>query len=314
MTSIKELKAGDSNVTINCLINRAIVGKTNGANRTNYITLTLQDSSGTLDAKLWSASDEQISTFVAGTVVKVSGDVIRYNLDRQMKIAKIAFISNDEAEAVKYVESAPEDAGILVDFIKDYIATIKNENLHKLVSVLFEENEDQLRIYPAASKNHHEYASGLVYHTVTMLKIARSLLDIYPELSGDLLYSGIILHDLGKIIELSGPIVPQYTTEGRLVGHISITNAMIKSKADQLGIEGEEVYLLQHMILSHHGKQEFGSPVLPQFREAEIISLIDNIDARMVMMNKALDSVEEGEFTKRVFSLENRSMYKPKIK
>ena len=118
---------------------------------------------------------------------------------------------------------------------------------------------------------------------------------------------------IGKTIELSGPVVPEYTLEGKLLGHISISNAMIKETADKLHIEGEEVTLLQHMILAHHGKNEYGSPVLPQIKEAEILYLIDNIDARMAMMDKALETVEYGKFTKRVFSLENRALYKPKM-
>ena len=177
----------------------------------------------------------------------------------------------------------------------------------------FEENIEKLSYYPAASKNHHEYVSGLAYHTYGMLKVAESFCTLYPTLNKDLLYSGITLHDLGKTIELSGPVVPEYTLEGKLLGHISISNAMIKETADKLHIEGEEVTLLQHMILAHHGKNEYGSPVLPQIKEAEILYLIDNIDARMAMMDKALETVEYGKFTKRVFSLENRALYKPKM-
>ena len=177
----------------------------------------------------------------------------------------------------------------------------------------FEENIEKLSYYPAASKNHHEYVSGLAYHTYGMLKVAESFCTLYPTLNKDLLYSGITLHDLGKTIELSGPVVPEYTLEGKLLGHISISNAMIKETANKLHIEGEEVTLLQHMILAHHGKNEYGSPVLPQIKEAEILYLIDNIDARMAMMDKALETVEYGKFTKRVFSLENRALYKPKM-
>ena len=176
-----------------------------------------------------------------------------------------------------------------------------------------EENIEKLSYYPAASKNHHEYVSGLAYHTYGMLKVAESFCTLYPSLNKDLLYSGITLHDLGKTVELSGPVVPEYTLEGKLLGHISISNAMIKETANKLHIEGEEVTLLQHMILAHHGKNEYGSPVLPQIKEAEILYLIDNIDARMAMMDKALETVEYGKFTKRVFSLENRALYKPKM-
>ena len=136
--------------------------------------------------------------------------------------------------------------------------------------------------------------------------------DIYTSLDQDLLISGIILHDIGKIQELSGPIAPVYTLEGNLLGHISIGAELVKRKADELGFKGEKVTLLIHMILSHHGAKEYGSPVLPMIKEAEILSLIDNIDARMNMFEKALAETEEGEYTKRIFALENRNIYKPK--
>ena len=114
-------------------------------------------------------------------------------------------------------------------------------------------------------------------------------------------------------MELSGPVVPTYTFEGQMLGHISIAQSMVYAAAQELNIEGEEVTLLQHMILSHHGKNEYGSPVLPQIREAEMLHLIDNMDARMNMFNKALETIEPGETSKRVFSLENRTVYKPKM-
>ena len=287
MNKIASLKPGDDGVLIEALINHVVSGKTNGAHRSTYLSMTLQDDTGSIDAKLWNASEEQVQTLVKGSVVQIKGDVIKYNEDRQMKIVKIYLASQDDKE--------------------------RNLKLHQLVKTLFEENIEKLSYYPAASKNHHEYVSGLAYHTYGMLKVAESFCTLYPTLNKDLLYSGITLHDLGKTIELSGPVVPEYTLEGKLLGHISISNAMIKETADKLHIEGEEVTLLQHMILAHHGKNEYGSPVLPQIKEAEILYLIDNIDARMAMMDKALETVEYGKFTKRVFSLENRALYKPKM-
>ena len=146
-----------------------------------------------------------------------------------------------------------------------------------------------------------------------MLRIANAICELYPSLNKDLLFSGITLHDLGKTIELSGPVVPEYTVEGKLLGHISISQAIIKETADEMHISGEEVVLLQHMILAHHGKNEYGSPVLPQIKEAEVLYLIDNMDARINMLDKALETVEPGSFSKRVFALENRAFYKPKI-
>jgi 3'-5' exoribonuclease len=119
------------------------------------------------------------------------------------------------------------------------------------------------------------------------------------------------MHDIGKTIELSGPILPKYTMAGKLLGHISIINAEINKVCEQLGVNGETSVLLQHMVLSHHGKHEFGSPVLPMIREAELLYFIDNIDSKMYIIDKALDQIEEGEFTGRQFALEDRCLYKP---
>ena len=144
-----------------------------------------------------------------------------------------------------------------------------------------------------------------------MLRTAEALCDIYPSLNRSLLYSGIILHDIGKVKELSGPIGTTYTTEGNLIGHIVIAVEEISMIAAELEIEGEEVLLLKHLILSHHGKLEYGSPKVPMLKEAEILHFIDNIDARMMMMDKHLDNTDKGKFTDRIFPLENRNLYNP---
>ena len=248
-----------------------------------------------------------------GWGLQVIGDVIKYNEDRLMKIIKIVVASTEPQEQVKFLKSAPQTGEELVKEIYTFIERINNLKLNQLVKALFNEHVEKLTIYPAASKNHHEYVSGLAYHTCSMLRIADALARLYPSLNRDLLFAGITLHDLGKTVELSGPVVPEYTIEGKLLGHISISQAMIKEMADKMNIEGEEVTLLQHIILSHHGKNEFGSPILPQIKEAEVIYLIDNMDARINMLDKALETVEPGGFSKRVFALENRAFYKPKM-
>ena len=138
--------------------------------------------------------------------------------------------------------------------------------------------QDKFFTYPAASSHHHNFASGLSYHVLTMLEIAKSLCNIYPLLNRSLLYSSIILHDLGK--GNYGPVATTYTVEGNLLGHISIASDEVAEAAKELGIDGEEVMLLRHMILAHHGKMEFGSPKLPHLKEAEILFFIDNIDAK----------------------------------
>ncbi|MFQ9073450.1 MAG: OB-fold nucleic acid binding domain-containing protein [Faecalibacillus faecis] len=202
--------------------------------------MTLQDDTGSIDAKLWNASEEQVQTLVKGSVVQIKGDVIKYNEDRQMKIVKIHTGTQDDKERIRFLKQAPLDGQFMIHEIKKFIDQIDNLKLHQLVKTLFEENIEKLSYYPAASKNHHEYVSGLAYHTYGMLKVAESFCTLYPSLNKDLLYSGITLHDLGKTVELSGPVVPEYTLEGKLLGHISISNAMIKETADKLHIEGEK--------------------------------------------------------------------------
>jgi len=313
MIKIKDMKCGSDNVEFTAMISHVTIGKTNGANKTNYLSIVFQDDTGSIDAKLWNATDEYIRELVVGSVVRGKGDIIKYSDNRQMKIVSIDNISYQESQQIEFLAKAPLDSKDMIKQLKGYVRNISNLKLYTLTNYLFEKHFEKFMIYPAASKNHHDFVSGLAYHTLSMLKIADALIQTYKELNADLMYSGILLHDLGKIVELSGVAVPTYTLEGKLLGHISIGQAMIKEAASELNIEGEEVILLQHLVLSHHGKNEFGSPVLPQIREAEMIYLIDNIDARMNMFDKALDQVEAGDYSKRIFALENRSIYKPKM-
>ena len=313
MIKIKEMKCGDDNVEFTALISHVTSGKTNGANKSNYLSIVFQDETGTIDAKLWNASQEQMNSLTLGAVVRGKGDIIKYSDDRQMKIVSIDNISYQESQQVQFLSKAPMSSELMMNEIMDYVKCISNLKLYTLTKYLFENSMEKLEIYPAASRNHHEFVSGLAYHTLSMLRIAKSLITIYPQLNADLIYAGIILHDLGKTVELSGPVVPKYTLEGKLLGHISIAQAMVLEASKTLNIEGDEGLLLQHMILSHHGKNEYGSPVLPQIREAEIVYLIDNIDARINMFDKALENVELGDYSKRIYALENRTIYKPKM-
>lgn len=313
MIKIKDMNCGDDNVEFTAMISHVTTGKTNGANKSNYLSIIFQDETGTIDAKLWNASQEYMKKLTVGAVVRGKGDIIKYSDDRQMKIVSIEDVSFQESQQVHFLAKAPLDSQSMIKALMDYVKKISNMKLYTLTKYIFEKHIEKIEIYPAASRNHHEYVSGLAYHTLSMLKVAEGIMKVYPELNSDLIYSGILLHDIGKTVELSGPVVPTYTLEGKLLGHISIGQAMIKEAAQELHIEGEEVILLQHMILSHHGKNEFGSPVLPQIREAEVVYLIDNIDARINMFNKAIEQVDAGETSKRVFALENRMVYKPKM-
>jgi len=277
-----------------------------------FLTLVLQDKSGEMEAKLWDASEEDEMTYRPEVVVRVSGDIQSFRGRNQLRIRKIRpALPNEQVKLSDFIVTAPLGKEEMMHKITEYIFAMKNPNIQRITRYLLKKYQEPFLEYPAATKNHHEYVSGLAYHVVSMLDLAKAIADLYPSLDRDLLYAGVILHDLGKVVELSGPVSTQYTLEGTLLGHISIMVTEIQKAADELGIEGEEVIVLQHMILSHHGKAEWGSPKPPLIKEAEILHHIDNIDAKMNILDRELERVKPGEFTERIFALDNRSFYKP---
>ncbi len=279
-----------------------------------YLNVELQDNSGTIDAKLWDAKESDIKTVSPGKVIRINGDVLLYRGNLQLRINSASEVSEDEYNVSDYVKSSPVSEEVLRVEIAKYISQIDNLVLSKLVNKILQDNDKDFYTYPAASRIHHEYVGGLATHVLGMLEIAENLCNSHDFINKSLLYAGIILHDLGKTTELSGPVLTHYTNEGRLLGHISIMQANVKEVASSLGIEdSEEVMLVRHMILSHHGEYEYGSPVLPMIPEAELLTFIDNLDARLAMLDKAMSQTVAGEFTGRIFSLENRSFYKSKI-
>lgn len=288
------------------------VRKGTASNGKPFLTLFFVDATGEIDAKLWDAKKEDEETFAAETIVKIVGHVQEFRGQAQLRIQSIRPAQvTDDVKTADFLETAPVDREFLQEKLTSAIFEMENPNIQRIVRAFIKKYNEELFVYPAASKNHHAYISGLAHHVVTMLEIARSLCDIYPSLNKDLLYAGIILHDIGKIHELSGEVATSYTVEGTLLGHISIMVGEIKEVADELKIDSEEVVILQHLVLSHHGIPEWGSPKRPQVMEAEILHFIDLIDAKVNMLTRALETTKPGEFTERLFALDNRSFYKP---
>ncbi|SDX47193.1 3'-5' exoribonuclease YhaM [Salimicrobium album] len=286
--------------------------KSIASNGKPFLALLLRDRTGEIDARLWGAKKEDETLFKKGVLVKVSGEISQFRNKPQLKIQHIRqALEEDGREVKQFVEEAPVSVEWLEDQIKEFMFEMTNANLQRLTRYFVKEYNEELFTYPAATRNHHNYVSGLAHHVVTMLRLAREIGGIYPEVNKDLLYAGIIVHDLGKIRELSDPDSPEYTIEGRLLGHISIMVEEIQHAASELHIEGEEVMALKHLVLSHHGKGEWGSPKPPYIREAEILHQIDMLDSRIQMMNTSLQKTKPGSFTERIYSLEQRSFYKP---
>ncbi|MFV0560001.1 MAG: 3'-5' exoribonuclease YhaM family protein [Enterococcus sp.] len=286
-------------------------------NGKKFIAFTFQDTSGSIDGKYWDASEDEINKFVAGTVVFLSGKREIYQGNPQIKIIHLRVAKADEpSEPSLYMERAPIKKEVMEEEINQMLFDITNAHWNRIVRYLLNKYQKQFFEYPAAKRNHHAFASGLAYHTLTMLHLGRSIADEYPELDRALLYSGIILHDLGKVIELSGPLSTEYTLVGNLVGHLvlideEITKACLVLKIDEME---EDVIILRHMVLAHHGLLEYGSPVRPRIMEAEILHQIDNLDASMQMMMTSIRQTEPGQYTDRIFGMDNRSFYVPKSK
>ncbi|MDF2856211.1 MAG: 3-5 exonuclease [Neobacillus sp.] len=297
-------------VDLYLLIKNATKGT--ASNGKPFLTLILQDKSGEIEAKLWDANEEDEKNYAPQSIVKVLGDLQNYRGKSQLKIRQIKRTGpGDNVKIDDFLETAPLSQDEMMSKLTQYIFDMKNPNIQRITRHLLKKHQQAFLEYPAATKNHHEFVSGLGYHVVSMLDLAKSIAALYPSLDKDLLYAGVILHDMGKVIELSGPISTVYTVEGNLLGHITIMVNEIGKAADELGITSEEVLILKHLVLSHHGKAEWGSPKPPLIKEAEILHYIDNLDAKMNMLDRALERVKPGEFTERVFALDNRSFYKP---
>ncbi|WP_088815420.1 MULTISPECIES: 3'-5' exoribonuclease YhaM [Listeria] len=304
-----EFDVGES-IELFLLIKSSVKGT--ASNGKPFLSLVLQDKSGELEAKLWDVSENDEAAYAAEHIVHIAGDIQNYRGRKQLKIRQIRQASPlDNVSAGEFMETAPVNKDEMAEEITQYIFEMKNANLQRITRSLLKKYQDKFYDYPAAVRHHHEFVSGLSYHVVSMLRLAKSISDLYPSVNRDLLYAGVILHDLGKVIELSGPVSTTYTIEGNLIGHISIVVEEVSKMAEELHIDGEEVVVLKHILLAHHGKGEWGSPKPPLVREAEILHQIDLMDASMNMMEKALRHTKPGEFSERIFGLDNRAFYRP---
>lgn len=276
-----------------------------------YLSILFQDDTGTIEGKWWDVSKDVENSVKEGRIGKVKCDVLLYRQNLQIRVHDISF---DESFALEeFVPASIYSKEFLHEKINGYIKMIKNPIYTTIVEACFKMVGEDFFLYPAATRNHHDFVGGLATHVYGMCQLAVSMKEIYPDIDLDLLLSGVLIHDMGKIEEYTQPVLSQYTPQGKLLGHISMMHAQLYDVIKDLGLlDTEESLLLRHLVLSHHGQLDFGSPVRPLVKEAEILNFLDNIDARMNMFDKLLQEVEEGSFSPREFALENRSFYKPK--
>lgn len=281
-----------------------------------FLTITFQDTSGEMTGIIWDVTEEEVARYQPGTVVHISGKRDEYNNQPQLRIDKIRLAKESEPNNPElYVKRAPINREKMIKSLNEIIFEITNPSMNRIVRYLLNKYNKEFFYAPAAKTNHHAFNGGLAFHTISMLEMAQTIADYYPNINRSLLYAGLILHDLGKVIELSGPTATEYTLEGQLIGHIVLVDQQIVLACEELQIptDSEDVLLLRHVILAHHGQLEYGSPVRPQVKEAEIIHYLDQIDAKINMIEDEISKTDTGEFTQRIWAMENRSFYKPTI-
>lgn len=295
-----------------CLVKSAAVRT--DVKGTEYLDMVLADSEGECVAKLWNYARLTHGEYDANDIVKVRGTVQIWKDTEQFKIDRIRHATEEDGVDMSgIIPTAPLDPQATYDELYALTDGFTDEELRRIVRYLLRENREQLLIYPAGVKLHHATRGGLLHHTVSVVRLCEKIADLYPALHRDLLLSGAILHDIGKLKELDADtlgIAGAYTDEGQLLGHINVGMSMIAAAAEITMVSHKTAMLLEHMILSHHGKPEFGSPRLPMFPEAEVLSVCDLLDSKMYEMDAALDGVSKDGFTERLWALDNRQLFK----
>jgi 3'-5' exoribonuclease len=252
-----------------------------------YLALTLSDKTGSIEARMWDDIASAVATCEVGSYVKVQGQVSKYQGKWQMTLTKMRLAAESEVDAADFVPTTQFDIGEMWAELRGTVGEFKNAELRRLVLAFLDDEEigAAYRAAPAAKVLHHAWIGGLLEHVVALVRVCRATAPFYPEVDRDLLVTGAILHDIGKTRELYWGTTFGYTLEGQMIGHISIAQGMLREKVAGLkGFPDKLRVLVEHMILSHHGKYEFGSPKLPMTPEAVLLSALDDVEAKMQAM------------------------------
>ncbi len=287
-------------------------------NGRSYLDILLMDRTGEITAKKWDLPDDEavlLSELKEGDLVKVKGSITDWKNQKQVRIERIRKAAESDGLDIRdFVKAAPENPQDMYDFIHKTAEEFKDEHLRALALRFLDNEKERLMYYPAASKNHHAELGGLLYHIKRMLMAGMRECEVYTFLNRDLLLCGVIVHDMEKLNEIESDkngVSPGYSFEGQLLGHIAQGVREIDRMTKEIeGFPHEKAIMIEHMILSHHYEAEYGSPKKPLFPEAEMLHYLDIVDAHMFDYEEALSKTEPGEFSDRVFTLDNRRIYK----
>ncbi len=307
--TIQELKQGE---TINGIYILRSKELRETSNKKFFLDLNFIDSTGKINGKYWDAGEDVFNSLVLNQLYYVNARVDSWKENLQLIINRIRLAdSEDQKEISCFVPSAPLPPEDMLKTIYSYAKKIQHSEMKRLVLKMLEDKEDELLFYPAARSFHHSIRSGLLYHLLRMLQLSDKMKEVYDEVNPDLLYAGVLLHDLAKIGELESDTLgfSDYSKEGQLLGHLVMGVKEIENTGRSLGISDEVILILQHMVASHHYEPEYGSPKKPMFLEAELLHHIDLIDARVYDYGNTLKNIEKGAFSEPVWSLDKRRLY-----
>jgi 3'-5' exoribonuclease len=284
-----------------------------------YICCTLADRTGTLPGRMWQASESIYNAMPAGGFIHIRGRTEDYKGNLQVILDACRPYSADKVDLSDYQATTELDVEQMWAELLEILRDVQDASIRLLIKKFVEDRElvAGYKKAPAAVQMHHPFLGGLLEHTLGVARAARAVLPLYPKINADLVLAGVFLHDIGKISELSSATNIEYTERGSLVGHITQSVLWIQAKADEIARETGEPFcertlnLLQHLMLSHHGVHEYGSPKLPMIPEAFMLHYLDNLDAKMWMCSHLIDADtdEQAPFTSYQRQLETR-LYK----
>ena len=297
MKYLNELAEGDRISAVYLCKKAATLTTKNGK---EYMSLTLMDKTANTDAKIWEPNSEGIGDFSEMDYIHVTGDVTVFNSAIQVNIRRLRRADDGEYDPSDYLPMSPYDNDGMYNQLRNVIDTVKNPYLNELLKSFFVNNTDFVSVFrkcSAAKTVHHGFVGGLMQHTLAVTRLWKFYTKAYTAFDHDLLISAAMLHDIGKVRELSEFPENDYTDDGQLLGHIYMGAEMIAERA--AGIEGFPPRLLselQHCVLAHHGELEFGSPKTPELIEAFALHLADNTDAKLETFTEAVSGKESGKW------------------
>ena len=294
---IKDIKEEDS-IRGCYLVREKRVGTTR--NGKPFISMTLADRTGEIEAKVWNRAQEFSAIFGHGNVLEVEGEAESFRGQVQISVSDLK-LSTEKADPNLFLESAPADSSEMMGSLRKILRGIDNIHLRTLTDLFLADRQfvSAFKKSPAAKRFHHSYLGGLLEHTLSVCQMARQVAEHYPKLDRDLLLTAAFLHDIGKMRELKFDLKIDYSDEGRLIGHVVLSTIMVDERLREIKDFPQELAIrLKHLILSHHGNYEFGSPKRPKFLEAFALHLIDDLDAKINGLGRFMErDRKEGEWT-----------------